>query len=794
MTGVTAGIRVLELGEGIAVAYCGKLFADYGADVLKVERPGGDPLRADPGAPGKGNADADPALFAFLNTSKQSVTVDLEHEESRRALTGLLANADIVVHPFAGAARNALGLDWATLHARGLIEVAVSPYGQTGPYRDFAAEPLTMTALAGWMFCMGDSDKPPLYPGGPYISYLAGSSAAAAALIALESRKAGGAGQLIDVSELEVGLTGIPFDTVRFSYSGYIRPRSNELYSDNPTAAIYPCADGYVQFQELRRLPEFLRLIGGDELASDPRLINADLRAQNRDVLKQAFVQFLATKQRWPLFEECSRRHIIISAVPDVSELPGLAPHRERSYFYTPETGILAGLNVPGQPIRFSDGDWASGPEPAIGAHDLPTIPAETAAPGSTAKSSALSHLKVVEIAQGWAGPTVGTLLADFGAEVVKVESIQRLDWWRGVAAGADDGMTHERAGFYNGINRNKAGVTLDLASARGRELLLELVRDADVFVENFTSHVIEQLGLTHDVLAAVNPRIISISMPAYGSTGPWADFPALGTTVESMCGVQSLTGYEGGPPRIQGSSWDPVIGMYGCFGVLAALHHRHATGVGQHIEVSHIEGGTHLVAGPLLEYQRTGVIPPRMGNSSLTIAPHGCYPAAGEDQWITIVARTDAQWEALKRVLGPGTALEEDRFATAASRLEHRHELDNAIGVLTVHRDKQELFLALQEAGVAAAPVLTPPELLADDHLVSREYFKPMDRAYVGTHFYPSRFFDMSATPSIFDRPAPTLGEHNTAVLTSWLGLTEGELETLTQDLVIGTTPRARG
>ena len=158
----------------------------------------------------------------------------------------------------------------------------------------------------------------------------------------------------------------------------------------------------------------------------------------------------------------------------------------------------------------------------------------------------ALEGLRVIEIAQGWAGPLVGAMLADFGAEVIKVESIQRLDWWRRSLAAPGDPLPHERSAVFNGINRNKCDVTLDLGRPEGRSLLLRLVQGADVFVENFTSHVVEQLKLTHDVLVAENPDIISVSMPAYGSTGPWRDFPALGTTVESMCGIQSVTGYEG--------------------------------------------------------------------------------------------------------------------------------------------------------------------------------------------------------------------------------------------------------
>jgi crotonobetainyl-CoA:carnitine CoA-transferase CaiB-like acyl-CoA transferase len=408
--------------------------------------------------------------------------------------------------------------------------------------------------------------------------------------------------------------------------------------------------------------------------------------------------------------------------------------------------------------------------------------------------NGALRGLRVIEIAQGWAGPLVGAMLADFGAEVIKVESIQRLDWWRRSVTVKNDPLAHERSAVFNGINRNKRDVTLNLRSLEGRSLLLRLVRDADVFVENFTSHVLEQLMLSHDVLAAENPRIISVSMPAYGSTGPWRDFPALGTTVESMCGVQSLTGYEGGPPRMQGTSWDPVIGLYACFAVMAALHHRRLTGRGQHLEVSHIEAGTQLVAGPLLEYSLTGRTPRRMGNASSVFAPHGCYPAKGTEEWITLVARDDAEWEALVGVLGDHPSLGAPEYATLRERLAHRDTLDTAIAALTALRDRRELFRELQAAGVPAAPVSTPPDLLEDEHLGARGFWVSVERQHVGTHLYPSRFMTMSRTPPAYSRPAPTLGQDNHFVLADRLGLSTAAIAELERRGIIGTSPATPG
>lgn len=403
---------------------------------------------------------------------------------------------------------------------------------------------------------------------------------------------------------------------------------------------------------------------------------------------------------------------------------------------------------------------------------------------------AALSGLRIVDISQGWAGPMAAAILADFGADVVKVESIQHPDWWRGAAGNGDDGFAHERAWFFNGMNRNKSGITLDLSSERGRELVLRLVAEADVFIENFTTHVSHQLRLEHADLSAVNPGIISISMPAYGSDTSWADLPALGTTVESMCGVQSLTGYEGGPPRIQGTSWDPVIGLHATFALLAAVRHRRAIGRGQHIEVSHIEAGTQLVGPPLIEYQVTGELPPRMGNASTGISPHGCYRTAADNQWITLAARDEGEWDALVAVIDRGGVLRQERFTTPRLRLEFRHELDAVIDDFTASWDRAELATRLREARVPVGIVASPSDLLADEHLAARGFFVPLEREYVGTHLYPGPWIRLHRTPAEFSRPAPTLGQHNDEILRGQLGLSSEEMEQLREADVIGTMP----
>jgi crotonobetainyl-CoA:carnitine CoA-transferase CaiB-like acyl-CoA transferase len=367
MSGVTSGLTVIELGDHIASSYCTKLLADYGSEVVKVELPEGGPLRAagpfrddEPSIEGGG-------LFTFLNTSKQSVTIDWRTSDGRNLVGRLLEQSDIVVHPFGGETRASFGLGSEERDQAGLVEVAVTPYGLDGPYADFESEPITTAALSGWMFCMGDHDKPPLFPGGPYIEYLSGISAAVGALIAIAARVNTGAGQVVDVSEFEVGVEALAFDPLRFSYSGSYRLRTDERYTDSATSAIYPCADGFVQFQEEWRTREFLRILGGEELADDERFETAELRLLNRDALRQALIDHLAKRRRWELFEQCGGERIIIAAVPDMPDLLHLQPHEERNYFHHLARGALEGIPLPGPPIRFGDGEWRCEPAPSLG-------------------------------------------------------------------------------------------------------------------------------------------------------------------------------------------------------------------------------------------------------------------------------------------------------------------------------------------------------------------------------------------------------------------------------------------
>lgn len=405
-----------------------------------------------------------------------------------------------------------------------------------------------------------------------------------------------------------------------------------------------------------------------------------------------------------------------------------------------------------------------------------------------------LEHIRVIDISQGWAGPLAAGILGDMGAQVFKIESVQHPDWWRGFAGGrlAAGEMIWERSALFNGIARNKLGVTLNLADPQGVELLLRLLKIGDVLIENFTPRVIEGWGLRYERLRQVNPQLVMISMPGFGLNGPWRDYPALGTTTDSMSGVAALCGYEGGSPRLQTVSWDPIVGLHGAVAVLMALRHRSLSGQGQFIELAHIEAGTSLIAQAVMDYSMNRRVWPRRGNRDWSMAPHGCYRCKGDDSWLVIAVRSDEEWASLCRVIGRAELAADPRFATVTGRLANHAALDAIIEAWTGRHDHQEAMEVLQAAGVPAGAVLSAPELLADANLNARGFFETVDRPFVGSHPYPGVTIRMSRTPAHIREPAPTLGQHNRLVIQETLGLTEAEMRRLAEDKVIGSEPLA--
>ena len=409
-----------------------------------------------------------------------------------------------------------------------------------------------------------------------------------------------------------------------------------------------------------------------------------------------------------------------------------------------------------------------------------------------------LHNVRVVDLGSAWAGPMAGQLLADMGAQVIKVESRARMDGMRlgrpmvgEDLAGGDRGLWPELQPVFHGLNRNKLSVSLNLRTDAGRDILTRLAATSDVVLSNFSPGVLQRLGMDHETLRAVKPDIIVAAMPAFGDAGPLRDMVAYAPIIQAMSGMMSLVGYppEEGEPlvgELQAAWSDTVAALSAALGVVAALRHRNRTGAGQYVEAAHLEGTTALLGVPMLEYQMTGIVPKPPGNDDPGFAPHNNYPCSGEDAWVAIAVRTDAEWGALAGVIEDDVLSKDRRFANSASRWDNRRALDEIISSWTRTLTPRQVMERLQAVGVAAMPVMNIADQFADPHLNARETYAEIDHPHIGAEMLygvPWRFSD---TPGGVRTPAPLLGQHNRYILSELLGIEDDELARLVDEQVV--------
>ena len=400
-----------------------------------------------------------------------------------------------------------------------------------------------------------------------------------------------------------------------------------------------------------------------------------------------------------------------------------------------------------------------------------------------------LEGIRIIDLSMGWAGPLATRNLADMGAQVIKVESCERFDWWRSWEATqawiADNGA--EKSPQYLYVNRNKQDITLDLENPRGRELLLQLVATADALVENYSGGVLPKLKLDYSNLIEANPGLVMVSMPAFGSTGPWSQFRAYGSTVEHSSGLPHLVGDPEQAPTMQHVAFgDAVGGLNGTAAILTALWHKQRSGEGQFVDLSQVECLFPLAAPGILHQSVYGQSPRRSGNKHPDHAPHGVYPCEGDDAWVVIQVTDEIQWQRLQDLI-PALA----PFGDVDERLDKREALDECVRAWTQQRPATAVMQLLQGVGVTAAKLNNAQAILDEPHLQDRGYLQWLEREYVGVQPHPSPPFRVTADPISITSPAPTLGQHNHDILGELLGLGAAELEELEQQGVIGTKPR---
>jgi crotonobetainyl-CoA:carnitine CoA-transferase CaiB-like acyl-CoA transferase len=661
-----------------------------------------------------------------------------------------------------------------------LIWTALTPFGLSGPYSAYVGNNIVAEAMGGLMYIQGDDTRPPCVS--PYEQgiHLASLHAAFGTLSALWERQTSGYGQVVEVSVQEV-LAQIYYTLVRYSYSTDILRRTGAR-NPQPANGYYRCQDGHI-FLSLFQAHQWDRLM---ELMQDPVLLTPAFRDRayqlaHADVVEAHIQQFAARFDRWTLTEALQRRGLPAAPVSTVADLAANVHLAARHFFIDIEQPPWGCLRSPGPLFRASASPLrVRQSAPRLGEHQVevldtavtpmsmaPSCPASAAGRGLP-----LAGTRILDLSRVWAGPYGTRYLADFGAEVIKVESSKFPD-----GRGTNDAAFAE-------INRNKRSITLNFQMPEGRELLKRLVALSDVVVENFSPRVMVQYELDYRHLRAVRPDLIMVSMPGFGQSGPHSAFVSYGGPLMAYTGMALLWGHADSPLDAHSKIAYPDYTAAGtcALAVTAALHHRASTGQGQYIEIAQVETTAAAMEVAFFDYFTTGTIAAPSGNRDPNSVPQGCYPCLGHDTWCVISCPTDAHWHALAQLIGDTTLTDDARFATAAERWRQHDALDALITAWTSQHTPHQAMRLMQEAGVPAGAVQTGEDLWRDVHLRARGYIVPLDHPDPGRVEHPGLTVRLHGTPGQIRRPADRLGEANETVFCGLLGLSHDELSRLVE------------
>ena len=780
------GVRVLELADGVAAAYCARQFALWGADVVVLEREGGSRLRR-MGPHGGEGAARESLLWQFVAANKRAMPLSSACPDED-ALLDLLRRADVLVTDWADTDLERWGLTLEGLQEQlpGLVLVSVSPFGLNGPYAGLAGSELVVQALSGYAFFNGEKRRPPLKAPGHILGYTCGVSAFVAAVAALIPRLGSGRGSFVEVSEMETLTAILPL--LRIEYTG-VHPERDSGPSTGVRA--HRCRDGWVTFvpPPADQLGAYGAALGVEDGEWPQSVEGEDPVARVRRLLP-----FLAGRVREKTMDEVFHglleRKIVCGKVVNPVDLLAEGHLAARGFFRTLSHSRLGELPFAGPGARLGRTDAARPAQaPAVGEQVEPSSldwqPVEPPVGAGKADGSLpLADVEIVDLTQAWIGPFATMLLADLGASVIKIESHERPDVWRRwlaspvPMANAPPGLVNSSPN-YNSVNRNKRSLCVDLKAEEGKDLLRRLAAGADVVMENFTPRVMERFGLEWPELSAENPGLVMTHWSGFGKTGPLSDYKANGTSIEALAGWDWLHRYPAGDPMVMGFyQADAITGMQMAATSLVALFHSRRTGEGQSIDGSMIEAAVGYLGEVLLDAALGGEQTPP-GNGDLDLAPHGVYPCAGEDCWIAVAVESDEMWRRLVAISGSRT-LADPAFDRRADRIASAAKLDEAIAEWTRTRQAEHLMDCLQAAGIAAGVVRTTAELMECSHLKRRRWFRRIEHADVGEHRYAGHPWRMEGLLERFDLPPPRLGEHSRELLRERLGLSDAEVDDL--------------
>jgi crotonobetainyl-CoA:carnitine CoA-transferase CaiB-like acyl-CoA transferase len=800
---VLAAYRVLDLTDERG-QLCGHLLAGLGADVIAVEPKGGSSSRRlGPFWHDEEGPETSLRHWAY-NRGKRSVVLDLASGDDRDAFLRLVAGADVLVESAGPGVMAAMGLGYDDLAAvnPALVYASISAFGHDGPKAGWAASDLCLVAAGGQGSLTGDDDRAPLRIAVPQAYHHAASDAACGVLLALAERQRSGLGQHVDASAQQ-GLLQATQSMVLAHPLGatqLTRRAGGVKVGPLDVQLMWPCRDGYISCTFVfgaaigpfsRNLMEWVYEDGlcdeatrdKDWIAYTNLLLSGEEPISEYERIKRVLDEFFLTKTKAELLEAALSRRLLIAPITTIGEVVESPHFAARQVWEDVDQGRYGRVRYPGAMAKLSATPLPPlGPPPAVGEHTAellaeparrPAVPDAAAGlavsePDGGAGDLPLSGLKVLDLAWVMAGPAATRVLADHGATVVRVESANHLDTARTLQPFRDDGNDIDGSGLFNNMNAGKLGLALDLAKPAAREVLLDLVRWADVVVESFSPRAMRSWGLDYESLRQVKPDLVMASSCLLGQDGPWSSLAGFGTMAAAISGWFIITGWPDRAPSGPFGAYTDYISprLFTC-SILAALEHRRVTGEGQYIDLSQAEAALHFLTPAVLDFTVNGRNTERAGNDDPVIAPHGVYRAAGDDRWVAIACPTGESWRALADLAGRPDLAGLD----AAERRARRCELDDVVAAWTAGRSRDDIEQACQARGIPAHRVADSEDCATDAQLVHRRHFVEVAHASQGTTWVEGNRFLLSRTPGRVSYGGPGIGEHTWEVLSELLG-----------------------
>ena len=768
------GLNVLDLTDEMGLM-CGQLLADAGAHVHQLVTPNAAARLSNP-------------FWQAYTTSKRVEVIDWP--EAPQLVKGFAAEADVLLTSQSFSELDALGLGGDELGRinPGLIQVSITGFGATGPKAEYASTDLTLAAASGHAYLCGTAEGPPLRISADQAQGHASADAAVGVLIALADRERTGLGQQLDVSaqqSMTLALLSRSLDKPA------AHPRAERgafalTVGEVSVKSQFRCADGWVVALQgilppiadfMARLMDWVHAQGHCTEADlhwdwgnvAAQMMAGQIAANDWAPVQDGIERLLASRTKAEIMEAATSRRLLLAPVLDLGDILDSAHMTERGCALENPSGKRLGAFA-----KFSRTPLPLGASPPSAAADP--------GPSSDQPGLPLEGVKVVDLFWVVAGPGATRMLADYGATVVHVESTRKVDMLRNVPPYIDGAMDPERAAAHHSTNANKLNITLDITTAEGQAALGDLIRWADVLTESFAPGAIERMGFGYEVASALNPDIIMISSALLGQTGPWRNYAGYGNLAAAVCGFHALTGLPGeAPTGCYGPYTDFTSVRFNAMAILLALKERQRTGQGQHIDMSQAEAALHFLAPQCVAYWRSGEVAQAQGNRDPRFAPQGIYRVRGEDRWLALSVRDDAEWRRLCGYSGDAALLAAKNWPFAERQRRH-DELDERLSAWLANLDGAAVESALQALGIPVHRALDTHDLFDDAQLKHREHFLSAPHRDFGDVALESSRLRFSRTQPKAPAAAPHFGIDNERVLKEILGYDDAQVARLEQ------------